>query len=198
MLTAASFGQLIARYKYLHELALRDRALVARVEALYKQVAAQRQTLVRLQEQFARNRQEKAEEEQRLRNLEQARGRNLADVQQSTQQIQARLARIQRDEQQLTSVIAAFEDARKKAEAKPNAAAPTASSLKTTDFGKLDWPVDGGILYRFGRQVAANNTAIRWNGVGIAAPSGTPVRTIAAGGSRAPTCRKGSRSAKAR
>src|SRR4030095_1599704 len=47
--------------------------------------------------------------------------------------------------------------------------------------GKLDWPVDGSIIYRFGRAVNPNNTTIRWNGVGIAAPSGASVKAVAGG-----------------
>ncbi|HUX35284.1 MAG TPA: peptidoglycan DD-metalloendopeptidase family protein, partial [Gemmatimonadaceae bacterium] len=35
--------------------------------------------------------------------------------------------------------------------------------------------------YPFGRQVQSNNTTIRWNGIGIAAPIGTPVHVVAAG-----------------
>ena len=56
-----------------------------------------------------------------------------------------------------------------------------ASALKTSDYGKLDWPVEGSILYPFGRQVQANNTTIRWNGIGIAAAAGMPVHAVAAG-----------------
>jgi septal ring factor EnvC (AmiA/AmiB activator) len=41
--------------------------------------------------------------------------------------------------------------------------------------------VDGRFVYDFGREKKANNTAIRWNGVGIAAAAGTPVRAVAAG-----------------
>ena len=64
-------------------------------------------------------------------------------------------------------MIAAFEEARRKAAERPNAPAVLSSStLKTSDFGKLDWPVDGSIIYRFGRAVNPNNTTIRWNGVG--------------------------------
>ena len=37
------------------------------------------------------------------------------------------------------------------------------------------------LLYRFGRVVGANNTATRWNGVGIGATAGTPVRAAAPG-----------------
>jgi len=41
--------------------------------------------------------------------------------------------------------------------------------------------VDGSILYRFGRVINPNNTMIRWNGLGIGAPVGTPVRSISSG-----------------
>ncbi|HET7564908.1 MAG TPA: M23 family metallopeptidase, partial [Gemmatimonadaceae bacterium] len=36
-------------------------------------------------------------------------------------------------------------------------------------------------LYNFGRVVNPNNTTTRWNGIGIEAPEGTPVRAVAAG-----------------
>ena len=180
MLSAASFGQLVARYKYLHELAVRDRALVTRVETLLKQVGGQRQLLLRLQQEFERNRQEKLDEERRLRQLEQQRGQNLTQVKQSAKAAEQRLARITRDEARLAQVIASFEEARRRAAAAPNAA-PTTSTLRTTDFGKLDWPVDGDIIYRFGRAINPNNTTIRWNGVGIAAAAGTTVKAVASG-----------------
>jgi len=182
LLAARTFGELLGRYKYLHELAVRDRALVARVEDLYDQVAKQRQQLVRLRDEFERSRQEKREEEDRLRALEETRSKNLTVVKRSAKETAARLAAIGRDETRLTNTIAAFEEARKKAAERPNA--PTVlsnSTLKTSDFGKLDWPVDGSIIYRFGRAVNPNNTTIRWNGVGIAAPSGASVKAVAAG-----------------
>ncbi|GMV10960.1 MAG: peptidase M23 [Gemmatimonadota bacterium] len=181
LLSARTFGELVGRYKYLHELALHDRAVVARVQVLYDEIDRQRALLVKLQEELKRNREEKALEEQRLRSMEGARTRNLAQVQQSQRQIQDRLARIQRDEQRLAQLLASLEEARRRSEARPNAPAPTASTLKTSDFGKLDWPVEGEIIYRFGRAINPNNTAIRWNGVGIRAPQGTPVKAIAAG-----------------
>ena len=182
LLAARTFGQLLGRYKYLHELALRDRSLVARVEDLYDQVAKQRRQLVRLREEFERSRQEKREEEERLRALEESRSKNLSVVKRSAKQTQARLVAIGRDETRLANVIASFEEARRKAAERPNAPAVLSSSkLKTTDFGKLDWPVDGAIIYRFGRAVNPNNTTIRWNGVGIAAPSGASVKAVAGG-----------------
>ncbi|MFL5577382.1 MAG: murein hydrolase activator EnvC family protein [Gemmatimonadaceae bacterium] len=181
LLSAQSFGGLVARYKYLHLLALRDRALVNRVEELRDQIRGQRETLVRLQSDMTRNRAEKQEEEERLRTLEQQRQASLRQSQSEARQVQARLAQIERSEARLASVISSFEEARRRAEARRNAPAPAASTLTTSDLGRLAWPVDGTILYRFGRVVNPNNTTTRWNGIGIAAPAGTAVRSIAPG-----------------
>jgi septal ring factor EnvC (AmiA/AmiB activator) len=182
LLSARSFGELVARYKYLHELAVYDRALVERIEELYRQIEGQRRLLVQLQEELVRNRAEKVREQERLRQLEEQRQRSLAQVRRSAQQLQSRLQQIQRDEARLAQVIAALEaERRRAAAAAPNEPGVGTSTLRTSDFGRLDWPVQGEILYNFGRAVNPNNTTIRWNGVGIKAPAGTPVRTIAAG-----------------
>jgi septal ring factor EnvC (AmiA/AmiB activator) len=180
LLSAESFGSLVARYKYLHLVARRDRTLLNRVQTLNDQITAQRFLLVRLRGDMEANRQQKAEEESRLRRLELQRGRTLAQLQAQAKAAEQRLLQIQRDEQRLSGVIAALEDARKRVESR-GGAAPSSSSITTTDLGRLDWPVDGEILYRFGRTVNPNNTGIRWNGIGIKAPLGTPVKAIAAG-----------------
>ena len=41
--------------------------------------------------------------------------------------------------------------------------------------------MNGTIVYRYGRVVNPNNTSITWNGIGIGAPSGTPVKSVADG-----------------
>jgi septal ring factor EnvC (AmiA/AmiB activator) len=181
LLAARSFGELVARYKYLHELALYDRAVVRRVEDLHRQIDTQRQLLVRLQDEFARNRAEKAMEERRFRDLEIQRQRNLVATRQTAQQVQSRLQQIQRDEQRLAQVLANLEAARRRAEAAAPNAPAGASTLRTSDVGRLDWPVEGEIIYRFGRAINPNNTAIRWNGIGIKAALGAPVKTVSAG-----------------
>jgi len=182
LLSARSFGELVSRYKYLHELALWDRSLVNRVETLYRQVAQQKQLLVRLRDEFENNRQEKAREENRLRQLERYQSRELAGVQRSQADVQKRLTNISRDEQRVANLIASLEEARRKAAADdPADAASATSSIKAADAGRLDWPVTGEILYRYGRLVSPDNTAVRWNGIGIEAPAGAPVRAIASG-----------------
>ncbi|HCT57503.1 MAG TPA: hypothetical protein DGD08_09915 [Gemmatimonas aurantiaca] len=181
MLSAHSFASLVARYKYLHELALRDRNLVRRVEGLRDQIINQRMLLVRLQDDVERNRQEKTREARRLSDLENRRQRNLVAVQKSTAQTRARLQQLARDESRIAGAIAALETARRRAEMAPNARPSAPSSIRTSDLGKLDWPVDGTILYRFGRVVNANNTTTRWNGIGIGANTGSAVKSISAG-----------------
>ena len=180
LLSAESFGGLVARYKYLHMLALRDRALVHRVEELRNQTRRQRLSLVRLQDELERSRSEKAAEEQRLRDLERQRERSLADAQAQAKRMERRLEEIRKSETRVASAISSIEAARRRTESR-SAAAPSASTLRTGDLGRLDWPVDGTILYRFGRVVNPNNTTTRWNGIGIGAASGTPVRAIAGG-----------------
>jgi septal ring factor EnvC (AmiA/AmiB activator) len=180
LLAAQSFGELVSRYKYLHLLALRDRALVERVEQLRNRIRRQRGNLVRFQHDIQRTREERAEEEQRLRELEKERARSLAATRRRARDTEARLRRIARDEQRLTNVIAELEAARRRAErGRPSGRA--SSTIRTSDLGQLDWPVDGDIIYNFGRVVNPNNTTTRWNGIGIAAPEGTSVKAVSAG-----------------
>jgi len=181
LLTARSFGELVARYKYLHELATHDRALVTRVQTLRDQVVRQRADLVRLRSAVEENRLDKQLEEDRLARLRGERTTNLQQAQMSAQQILDRLAALRASESRLTNVIATIETERRRTAAtRPNAPRET-STLRTSDLGRLDWPVDGTVLYRFGRVVNPNNTTTRWNGIGIAAATGTAVRSVAPG-----------------
>lgn len=192
MLSSQSFGGLVARYKYLHLLAQRDRALVQRVQDLHNDVARQRSTLVRLRANVHDNLRDRAREEERLRSLEKDRAANLERVMRVAAQTEKRIAKLRADESRMGNLIANAMAAERRraaaaaarsapgAGAAPRPAAP-ASSIRTTDVGQLDWPVHGTILYDFGREQKANNTTIRWNGIGIGAAPGTPVRAVAPG-----------------
>ncbi len=181
LLSARSFGDLIARYKYLHLVALRDRALVHRVEDLRNQIDRQRGNLVRFQESIEVNLSEKADEERRLRNLQAEQARNLAETKRKAKQTDSRLRALGRDEKRLTNVIASLEAARLKAERAAARGTREAGAISSAESRKLDWPVTGPILYSYGRVVSPNNTTIRWNGIGIKAATGTPVHAVAAG-----------------
>lgn len=176
MLSAHSFGELVARYKYLHDLALRDRALVKRVEELRNQVANDRDRLVTLQLQLSRSRADRTREAERLRELEREHSSNLRVVRQQARRTEDRIARLKKTEADMQNALAALEAARKRAEASRSPAtraAAASSAIKTTDYGRLDWPVDGTLVYTFGKA--------HWKGIGIGAAEGTPVKSVGAG-----------------
>ncbi|MFL5479252.1 MAG: murein hydrolase activator EnvC family protein [Gemmatimonadaceae bacterium] len=181
LFSAQSVGQLVARYKYLHLLALRDKGLVQRLEELHQKIESQQIQLVRLQSSVAENRTQKEQEAARLAALEELQSRNLSRVQQDTRRTKARLAELEKSEARLNNVIASFEAERRRASGRAGAPALSPSSIRTTDIGRLDWPVNGTFLYRFGRFVNPNNTTTRWNGIGISAAAGTPVKSVSGG-----------------
>ena len=181
LLSAQSFAGLMARYKYLHELTLRDQGLVRRVEGLRDQIASQRVRLVRLQDDVVRNRAEKTREVARLALLGSQSQRDLVVVQRSETDARRRLTELARAEADIAGLIASRETARLRAELAPNARPAAVSSLRPVDRGQLEWPVVGSILYRFGRVINPNRTTTRWNGIGIGASVGTAVQAIAAG-----------------
>jgi murein hydrolase activator len=154
---------------------------VTRVEGLRNRISSQQRLLVRLQEEVERNRGAKEMEVRRLADLERARSRNLTVAQRNAAQTRSRLQQLARDEARVASVIAGLETARRRAEMSPNARPAAPSTIRTSDLGRLDWPVEGDILYRFGRVVNPNNTTTRWNGLGIGAAQGAAVRSIASG-----------------
>lgn len=179
LFSAQSVGQLVARYKYLHLLALRDKGLVHRLDELHDRIESQQVQLVRLQNSVIENRSQKEREAGRLAELERAQAKNLMRVQEDTKRTKARLAELEKSEARLNNLIASFEAERRRATGRAATLAP--SSIRTTDIGRLDWPVNGTFLYRFGRFVNPNNTTTRWNGIGISAPIGTVVKSVSAG-----------------
>lgn len=180
LLAAESFGNLLSRYKYLYLISRQDRQLVRDVEALRDRVAEQRGDLLSARTDLARRRDERAEENVRFRQLEQQRETSLQQSQRDQRRMEQRLQQLARDEARLNDLIVTLERRRRAVEAVPGAVAAPAR-ITTSDLGQLDWPVAGDLIYRFGRQRLPNNTTIRWDGIGIATPPGTPVRAIAAG-----------------
>jgi septal ring factor EnvC (AmiA/AmiB activator) len=181
LLSAESFGDLISRYKYLYLVTRQDRQLVSDVEALRNRVVEQRNGLLNLRSTLESRRDERAEETQRLQSIEQQREASLRQSRAQQREVQQRLDQLARDEARISSMIAALERRRRET-MRANPAAPSARArIRTADIGRLDWPVEGDIVYNFGRAPGPAGTTIRWNGIGIAAPVGTPVRSIEGG-----------------
>jgi septal ring factor EnvC (AmiA/AmiB activator) len=183
LMAAESFGDLLSRYKYLYLTSRQDRALVADVEQLRGRVVAERNTILDVRGQLDRSRQEREAEYARYTDLAQARERRLQQLQRSARSTERQLATLQKDEARLNGLLAALERARREEAARGalrgGVAAP--GSITTASLGKLDWPVEGTIVYRFGRDTLPSGGIIRWNGIGIAAPVGTAVHAVEAG-----------------
>jgi len=179
MLAAESFGDLVSRYKYLYLVSRQDKALVGEVEDLRDRVGQQRVHLVAIHGELSDRRGERGQELDRFVALERRRQRALRDTQASQRVTTGRLDSLARDEERVTSMIAALEEARRRAVASGAAGAGTISEA---DLGGLSWPVDSGaVLYRFGVTAGPDDTRIRRHGLGISVPVGTPVRAVAGG-----------------
>ncbi|HEY7193354.1 MAG TPA: peptidoglycan DD-metalloendopeptidase family protein [Gemmatimonadales bacterium] len=179
LFTAASFGDLLSRYKYLFLVSRQDVLLKNDMHKLRDRVARQRQLLVDARETLGRRRRERTDELGRYLTLEHERETNLRETRRNAREAEQRLSRLERDEKSLNDRIEALERARREAESR--GASTTSGAITTADLGGLDWPVVGSIIYPFGTTTGPNNTRIPRHGIGIKAPVGTAVRAVAAG-----------------
>ena len=181
LLAAESFGDLLSRYKYLYLTSRQDRALVGDVEKLRNRVVEQRDDLLDVRKQLDRSREEREAEYTKFTELVEARARRLAQLRRSARTTEQRLVELEKDERRLNDLLASLERARRNEAREPGGAAPVPGSITTADIGRLDWPVEGAIVYRFGRDTLPSGGIIRWNGIGIAANPGTPVKAVESG-----------------
>ena len=179
LLAAESFGDLLSRYKYLYLTSRQDRSLLQEVEDLRNRVQRQRSEIVQVQGEFSRRREEREVELRRYGTLANERSQRLRQARRSAQNTERRLSDLDRDEARLNDLLATLERNRRAGEG--GAAPAGAGSLTTADIGKLDWPVDGTILYPFGRARLPSGGVILRNGIGISSPPGTPVKAVESG-----------------
>lgn len=179
LLAAESFGDLLNRYKYLYLTSRQDRSLLQEVEELRNRVQRQRQEIVRVQSEFSRRREEREVELRRYGTLANERAQRLRSARRSVRNTEQRLSDLDRDEARLNDLLATLERNRRAGGA--GSAPAGAGSLTTADIGKLDWPVDGTILYPFGRARLPSGGVILRNGIGISSPPGTPVKAVESG-----------------
>jgi septal ring factor EnvC (AmiA/AmiB activator) len=178
LLSSRSFANLINRYRYLHDIAMFDRLLVQEVQDLESELEAQREQLATESDRIRRTRDDRVTELDELARLEQQRQRRLRNYTSQQTQTESRLTQLAAEEEQLREMVATLESRRREAER--TVGISSTPTMTTSDLGRLDWPVEGDILYGFGPQSDGATTIFR-EGVGIAAPRGTPVRSISAG-----------------
>jgi septal ring factor EnvC (AmiA/AmiB activator) len=183
LLAAESFGDLLSRYKYLYLTSEQDRSLVTDVEKLRNRVVQQRNNILNVRSELDRRREEREAEASKYSALASERASKLQSLQRSARNTERRLGELLKDESRLNGVLASLERARRDEAARGalRGGVRAPGSITTADLGKLDWPVEGTIVYRFGRDTLPSGGVIRWNGVGIAAPVGTRVKAVESG-----------------
>ncbi len=180
LLAAESFGDLLARYKYLYLVSRQDQTLVTEVEQLRNRIARERRDLAAVRAELERNRQARGEEFERFVRLERERQLSLQQARRTEARTAQRLTALEADEQRLNDLLNDLERRRREAIAAGRAPVIDAT-ITSSSMGRLQWPADGPVLYRFGRAPGPGNTVIRYDGLGIRAPVGTPVRAVADG-----------------
>ncbi len=178
LLAAESFADLLTRYKYLDLTSRQDRTLFDDIQRLNQRMIADRQTLLAVRDQLDRRKDERGSELERYRQLANARARRLNTLRSTARQTQQRITALERDEARLNEVLASLERTRR---ASPGSRPVAGAGITTDDIGRLDWPVEGRIVFQFGRETLPSGGVIRWNGIGIGAPVGTPVQAVADG-----------------
>lgn len=179
LLGASSFADLLNRYRYLQQIASSDRQLVERVRALEGRLVKQNEDLRERMSQLGMLRHDRVSEVAQLRAVENERETALRDFRTREVRASTRLEELEGDEARMTTLIDELEERRRALEAaRARVGGP---SLAASDIGTLDWPIDGRIIYRFGRDQRPNGMVLRWNGLGLAAPTGTPVRAVRGG-----------------
>ncbi len=181
LLGAESIADLMTRYRYLALMANYDRSLVSRVSELEAALIVQDRALQESLRDLGALRQSKLGEVAELRSVEEERNATLDRYRGQEQTAASRLDQLEADVERLTSLMDDLEERRLAAErrrAVAGAPAFSGATLTNADAGSLDWPVEGELLYHFGRERRPDGLVLRWNGIGISAPTGAPVRAV--------------------
>lgn len=183
LLSAENFADLLNRYKYLHLITLYDRMVVEDVSRIERDLTSQEQRLRESLTMLELTRSQKGDELGELRRVESQQQSVLRQYRQAETSTSAKLDQAAKDEARLSDVITRLERERRAEEERARAvgAAPTTGRLGTKDLGSLNWPVDGEVVYRFGPDRRPNGITLTNNGIGIGAPSGTPVKAVEGG-----------------
>jgi murein hydrolase activator len=189
LLGADSFGELLTRYKYLYLTSRQDRTLVDDVTRLAGNVRHERDQLLGVRTQLDQKREEREAEIARYDKLTEDKQTQLTQLQRSSNLTKQKLTAIEKDEATVTSIMAKADRDKRAAAASraarpESASAPAVGTLSTSDIGRLDWPVEGDIVIKFGPDTLPSSQGggvIHWTGIGIRAPVGTPIKAVAAG-----------------
>ena len=182
LLAAESFGDLLTRYKYLYLTSRQDRALVADVEKLAEPGPATARTRSRGADRSSTTRRRSARpSSSATAPWWRSAPRGCRRRERSAKNTEQRLTALERDEARLNDLLAALERARADSGRPRRRGGDRSRLAHHRRHRQARLAGRGTIVYRFGRETLPSGGVIRWNGIGIGAPAGTPVKAVEAG-----------------
>lgn len=175
LLSTSSIPQLLARWDFLVIVAERDRMLLESVTQRKEHVEAAKQKLEVNLEKVQANENQTARQRQVLAGQQKEKSAQVSRIKTQRQAFEAAAAELEKTAADIKRLLAQLEAKRK-----------TGAVPYTGDFakgkGRLDWPVRGPLVGRFGNEKHPKwGTTTVNNGIDIQAAMGTPVRAVAKG-----------------
>lgn len=185
LLSTDSFAQLLARWDFIVMVAEQDRLLLEDIQGKKEQVQATQQQLEANLGETRDNEKQAAAQNLRLGQLTTQRERQVAQIRTERKTYEAAAAELEKTAKDIQRLLARLERQRQTEDQQRRAGGRTAEPY-TGDFARarkrLDWPVEGSVVGRFGpeRHPRFGTTTLN-NGIDIAAAAGTAVRAVARG-----------------
>jgi septal ring factor EnvC (AmiA/AmiB activator) len=185
LLSTRSFAQLLARWDFVVMVAEQDRMLLEDIEGKKEQIQTTEQRLEVNLGEIRENEQQTATQNRKLDRLATQHERQVTQIRTQRKTYEAAAAELEKTARDIQRLLARLERQRQ-AEDQRRRAGGRAPEPFTGEFakarGQLDWPVEGGVVGRFGpeRHPRFGTTTLN-NGIDITAAAGTPVRAVARG-----------------
>jgi septal ring factor EnvC (AmiA/AmiB activator) len=185
VLSTRSFAQLMTRWDFLNMVAEQDRVLLDGVRAQKATVEQNQHQLENNLTEVERTAQRTSRENTKLAGLRTQKAKTVHTIQSQRQEYEAAAAELERTAHRIQSLLAQIER-RRRAENERARVEGRNPQPYSGDFargqGQLDWPVRGELVGHFGIETHPRfHTQLRNEGVDIASPLGTPVRSVAKG-----------------
>ena len=180
LLGSESFPDLLTKYRYLYLASYRDRSMLREVRTLEENIVDRAN---RIEEEFSRLsvlQYSRLNEVINLDDIEQVYRETLLDFRSEQETAVGEMDGLTADENRISSLIESLELQREEL-ARRTAINAEEETFDSSSIGPMDWPVRGPIIYNFGRDTRPNGNVLRWNGIGIQAEVGSPVRAAKSG-----------------
>jgi len=177
LLSTGSFAQLLARWDFLVMVAEQDRILLEDIYARKSMVEANQEKLEKNLADVADNSKKTAAQNQRLDKLRRQRASTVETIKSQRETYEAAAAELEKTAAALRTLLARLERERRSG----RAPVPYSGDFAKGQ-GRLDWPVHGALVGRYGPEKHPRwGTVTLNNGIDIESPVGTPVRAVARG-----------------